>query len=52
MRFSIYLHGSTLSSPGAVAMRKAAFNAVHRSLTEKGEEIKRRFGVWNWFPVV
>lgn len=52
MRFSIHLYRLTLSSPRAAKARKAALNAVVRSLYEKGEVIERKFGVRDWVVVL
>ena len=52
MPFSVYLYRSTLSSPRAAEARKAAINAVVRSLDEHGKRIKRKFGFRNWVVVL
>ena len=50
--FTIYLYKTMLSSAKAARARKAALNAVVRSLNRQGEGIERQFGRRDWFVVL
>lgn len=52
MTFFIYRYASTLGSRRAAKARKAAFNAIDRSLKERGGAIESEFGILNWVAVL